>query len=78
MVKRPAAAAPAAPGLLVLDDPFSAVDVDTEARIVAALREASDRDPAILFVASDEPTLKALALYQKHGRTEAGETVRLG
>jgi ATP-binding cassette subfamily B protein len=26
------------PGLLVLDDPFSAVDVDTEARIVAALR----------------------------------------
>jgi ATP-binding cassette subfamily B protein len=28
------------PGLLVLDDPFSAVDVDTEARIVSALREA--------------------------------------
>jgi ATP-binding cassette subfamily B multidrug efflux pump len=28
------------PGLLVLDDPFSAVDVDTEARIVAALRQA--------------------------------------
>ena len=28
------------PGLLVLDDPFSAVDVETEARIVAALREA--------------------------------------
>ncbi|MBG0566658.1 ABC transporter ATP-binding protein [Actinoplanes sp. NEAU-A11] len=28
------------PRLLVLDDPFSAVDVDTEARIVAALREA--------------------------------------
>jgi len=27
------------PGLLVLDDPFSAVDVDTEARIIAALRE---------------------------------------
>lgn len=37
----------------------------------------SDREPAILFVASDEPTLKALALYQKHGRTPAGETVRL-
>lgn len=28
------------PGLLVLDDPFSAVDVDTEGRIVAALRAA--------------------------------------
>jgi ABC-type multidrug transport system fused ATPase/permease subunit len=27
------------PRLLVLDDPFSAVDVDTEARIIAALRE---------------------------------------
>jgi len=38
---------------------------------------ASDSEPAILFVASDEPTLKALALYQKHGKTEGGETVRL-
>ena len=28
------------PGLLVLDDPFSAVDVDTEARIIAGLRES--------------------------------------
>ena len=37
----------------------------------------SDRDPAILFLASDEPVLKALALYQKHGRTAAGEIVRL-
>lgn len=33
-----AAYPPNAPGLLVLDDPFSAVDVETEARIVAALR----------------------------------------
>ena len=32
---------------------------------------------AILFVASDEPTLKALALYQKHGKLKTGETVRL-
>ena len=31
---------PRTPGLLVLDDPFSAVDVDTEAQIVASLREA--------------------------------------
>jgi len=38
---------------------------------------ASDKDPAILFVASDEPTLKALAFYQKHGKTETGETVKL-
>ncbi|MBK8158689.1 MAG: cupin domain-containing protein [Rhodospirillaceae bacterium] len=37
----------------------------------------SDKDPAILFVASDEPTLKALALYQKHGKTKTGEIVRL-
>jgi ATP-binding cassette, subfamily B, multidrug efflux pump len=35
-----AAAAPGLPGLLVLDDPFSAVDVDTEARIVASLKAA--------------------------------------
>lgn len=27
------------PGLLVLDDPFSAIDVETEARIIAGLRE---------------------------------------
>jgi ABC-type multidrug transport system fused ATPase/permease subunit len=30
----------ALPGLLVLDDPFSAIDLHTEARIVAGLREA--------------------------------------
>ena len=35
-----AAYAPDFPGLLVLDDPFSAVDVETETRMVAALREA--------------------------------------
>jgi len=35
-----AAYAPDLPGLLVLDDPFSAVDVETEARIIAALRDA--------------------------------------
>src|SRR6266567_2235375 len=39
-----AAAAPGYPGLLVLDDPFSAVDVATEARIVAALRHAFGPD----------------------------------
>src|SRR5215204_911279 len=37
----------------------------------------SDRDPVFLFVASDEPTLKALALFKKWGREESGEVVRL-
>jgi gentisate 1,2-dioxygenase len=37
----------------------------------------SDKDPAILFVASDEPTLKALAFYQRHGKTKAGDVVKL-
>jgi ATP-binding cassette subfamily B protein len=35
-----ATGAPRWPGLLVLDEPFSAVDVATEARIVASLRQA--------------------------------------
>ena len=39
-----AAGAPGPPGLLVLDDPFSAVDVATEARIVASLRRAFGPD----------------------------------
>ena len=34
-----AASGPRAPGLLVLDDPFSALDLETEATIVAALRQ---------------------------------------
>ncbi|MGH6932774.1 MAG: cupin domain-containing protein [Dongiaceae bacterium] len=37
----------------------------------------STREPAILFVASDEPTLRALAFYQKHGKTKAGDVIRL-
>ena len=40
-----ALAAPAtSPRLLVLDDPFSAVDADTEARVIAALRETVGPD----------------------------------
>jgi ABC-type multidrug transport system fused ATPase/permease subunit len=35
-----AASAPDLPGLLVLDDPFSAIDVETETRIISALRAA--------------------------------------
>jgi gentisate 1,2-dioxygenase len=38
---------------------------------------ASDKEPAILFVASDEPTLKALAFYQKHGKNDNGDIIRL-
>jgi ABC-type multidrug transport system fused ATPase/permease subunit len=34
-----AAAGPLSPGLLVLDDPFSALDLDTEAKIVTGLRQ---------------------------------------
>ena len=34
----------AKPGLLVLDDPFSSVDVDTEAQIIAGLRQAFGPD----------------------------------
>lgn len=43
------------PGLLVLDDPFSAVDLDTEAQIVAGLRDAfgpaapSGRQATVVF-----------------------------
>ena len=37
----------------------------------------SPTEPAILFVASDEPTLKALSFYQKHGKTASGDVTRL-
>ena len=37
----------------------------------------SSRSPAILFTASDEPALKAFALYRKWGREANGEAVRL-
>ncbi len=40
MARALAAGAPHLPALLVLDDPFSAVDVTTEAAIVASLRRA--------------------------------------
>jgi gentisate 1,2-dioxygenase len=37
----------------------------------------SETDPAILFVASDEPAQKAFGLLQRWGRDEAGDLVRL-
>jgi ABC-type multidrug transport system fused ATPase/permease subunit len=53
-----ASSAPSRPGLLVLDDPFSAVDVGTEARIVAALVEA--------FGASQPPERRATIIICSH------------
>ena len=37
----------------------------------------SPSQPAILFVASDEPALKALSFFQKHGKNRQGDIVRL-
>ena len=53
-----AASAPRLPGLLVLDDPFSAVDVATEARIVAALKHA--------FGAAARPERRVTTLVCSH------------
>ena len=38
---------------------------------------ASATEPAYLFVASDEPVLKALSLYKKWGRTPEGDVAQL-
>jgi gentisate 1,2-dioxygenase len=37
----------------------------------------SDRDPVFLFVASDEPALRAFDLHKKWGREASGDVVRL-
>lgn len=37
----------------------------------------SENEPAVIFVASDEPTLKALSLYRKFGRNESGDVKQL-
>ena len=61
-------------------NPFRALEFDTVAVPGGHWCEhvnGSDSEPAILFVASDEPTLKALALYQKHGKTPEGDIVRI-
>ncbi len=46
---RSLAASPAWPGLLLLDDPFSAVDMDTEAQLIASLRQAYTKSATILL-----------------------------
>ena len=38
---------------------------------------ASKKDDAILFVASDEPTLRSLGFYRRQGKTQTGEIVFL-
>lgn len=38
---------------------------------------ASDSEPAVLFVASDEPALGVLGFHKKWGREDSGEVVRL-
>jgi ABC-type multidrug transport system fused ATPase/permease subunit len=46
------------PGLLVLDDPFSAVDVDTEGQIIAGLRQA--------FGPTASPAQQATVVFFSH------------
>ncbi|HEV2124117.1 MAG TPA: ABC transporter ATP-binding protein, partial [Chloroflexota bacterium] len=57
-VATPAAQGGRMPGLLVLDDPFSAVDVDTEVRIVGALRDT--------FGPAAAPHLRATVVLCSH------------
>ena len=38
---------------------------------------SSDSEDAVLFVASDEPTLKTLGFYRRQGQTQSGEVVSL-
>ncbi len=38
---------------------------------------ASEREDAILFIASDEPTVRTLGFSLKHGRKPSGELVTL-
>ena len=37
----------------------------------------SETEDAVLFVASDEPTLKALGFFHRQGKTTDGQVVRL-
>ena len=38
---------------------------------------SSDREEATMFSASDEPVLKALGFYKRHGKTQSGEIILL-
>lgn len=81
-----AAAAPTYPGLLVLDDPFSAVDVNTEARIVASLRQAfgpgAPPEQRVTIVLCSHrlaafPYADAVAVLQQGGIQEMGTHAQL-
>jgi ABC-type multidrug transport system fused ATPase/permease subunit len=69
------------PSLLVLDDPFSAVDLDTEARIVSGLREAFgatapiDRQATIVFFSH---RLAAFPMADRVVVLDAGRIVQTG
>jgi ABC-type multidrug transport system fused ATPase/permease subunit len=63
------------PGLLVLDDPFSAVDVATEAAIIAALREYA-RNQATVVLCSTR--LAAFPLADRIVVLDAGRIVEQG
>jgi ABC-type multidrug transport system fused ATPase/permease subunit len=71
----------ARPGLLVLDDPFSAVDLDTEAQIVARLRQAFgpaapvDRQATVVFFSH---RLSAFPLADRVVVFDAGRIVEQG
>src|SRR5882724_4039061 len=77
-----AAAAPSLPGLLVLDDPFSAIDVTTEAQIVASLKQAFGtdaplRDRVTIVVCSHRLAAfpyADLVVVMQDGRVEASGT----
>jgi ABC-type multidrug transport system fused ATPase/permease subunit len=55
---RSLSAAHISPGLLLLDDPFSAVDLDTEAQLIAALRQS--------FGPAAPPSRQATILLSSH------------
>ena len=69
------------PGLLVLDDPFSAVDLDTEAQIVAGLRRAFgpaapvDQQATVIFFSH---RLAAFPLADRVVVLDAGRIVEQG
>jgi ATP-binding cassette subfamily B multidrug efflux pump len=71
----------ARPGLLVLDDPFSAVDLDTEAQIVVGLRQAFgpaalvDRQATVIFFSH---RLAAFPLADQVVVLDAGHIVEQG
>jgi ABC-type multidrug transport system fused ATPase/permease subunit len=76
-----AAAAPRFPGLLLLDDPFSAVDVTTEARIVTALKrtfgaEARPEDRVTIVLCSHRlaafPSADLVVVLRDGGIQEMG------